>query len=85
MADARARLRETAFIAITLLSGAPASADWSWDPQYGTCSTCCSVYPLGWRGMCLHRCFAVRPPRAGYRVMQCECSVNWLGRWTCGR
>ena len=61
MAGARARLCLTALIAITLLSGAPASADSSWDPQYGTCFTCCSVYPSGWRGMCLRRCLPLDP------------------------
>jgi hypothetical protein len=54
-------------------------------PQFGTCALCCSVYPSGWRGMCVRRCHAWRlwlpPPYR--RVARCECGLNWRGEWSC--
>jgi len=84
MPNAMTPLRVTALLGLSLLSGTSAWAEERWLHKYGTCSTCCSDYPSGWRGMCLRRCFALRPHGAGWRVLQCECSVNWLGVWRCG-
>jgi hypothetical protein len=84
MPNPKTPLLVTALLGLSLLSGTSAWAEERRLHKYGTCSTCCSDYPSGWRGMCLRRCFAVRPHGAGWRVLQCECSVNWLGAWRCG-
>ena len=56
-------------------------------PEYGSCPVCCSVYPSGWRGMCVRRCMSDRQrfPRAERRFMRCECNFNWLRAWSCDR
>jgi hypothetical protein len=54
-------------------------------PEYGSCPVCCSVYPSGWRGMCVRRCMSDRQrfPRAERRFMRCECNFDWLRAWSC--
>jgi hypothetical protein len=84
MPNVKTPLRVTTLLGLSLLSGTSAWAEERWLHRYGTCSACCSDYPSGWRGMCLRRCLAVRPRGAGWRALQCECSVNWLGAWRCG-
>ena len=54
-------------------------------PEYGSCPVCCSLYPSGWRGMCVRRCTSDRQrfPRAERRFMRCECNFDRLGAWSC--
>ena len=56
-------------------------------PAYGSCPVCCSVYPSGWRGMCVRRCNAERRwlPATARRMLPCECQFTWRGEWRCGR
>jgi len=55
-------------------------------PTYGSCHVCCSVYPSGWRGMCVRHCHAYRQwlPSSLRHSKRCECSFNWRGEWSCG-
>jgi hypothetical protein len=84
------RLIKSAAVALSsALLALPIGASWASRvaPVFGTCSSCCSVYPSGWRGMCVRRCNAYRRwlPTPHRGMMRCECQFTWRGEWRCGQ
>jgi hypothetical protein len=72
-------------LAGALQAASPALAGWPAGPEIGSCALCCSVYPSGWRGMCVRRCASERRwlPVWQRRYAPCDCRLNWRREWAC--